>query len=193
MFIRYLFTMKFRQLYNEMSQLLSIDVPTIYEYLSITCNWRKNYQTYEYFMEHIRNNSDKVESGHAIAGFIISRAHLLNDGKLKNKMMAMDNNIIEFLIGLYRDPTKHELLFRLFDRCDKVNVAKKRRESRANIETVEQKAHGYLQGILKQSKLPTRSNKRKHKEIEERIELNGFGSVEDQQSEMRQMEQLLFP
>ena len=121
-----------------------------------------NYKNQKNYTEHIRNNTDKVETGHEICSFILSRSPCLSHNKLKNKLMAIDNKLLQFLTELLKDKDKHESLIFLFKQLDKVNVSKIKRKIQHQRQILNTKKAEYLhKGLKKRRK--QRQTKRKNK------------------------------
>ena len=104
-YVQHLFSLSFQQIFELMNELLT-EIRVIYRHLSVKCKWNHHFKTEKDFTEHIRNNADKVESGNGICSYILSRSPRLSPIKLKNKLMAIDNKIVEFLNQLLIDESK---------------------------------------------------------------------------------------
>ena len=124
-------------------------------------NWFNKFKDDSSFIEHIRNNSVEVEGGHDISSFIISRSPLISDAKLKNKMMIIDDKIVNFLDHLLNDKNKHPLLYYLFDQLGDVNVSEMKRKIKDQNQKLKQLQSEYLAQHLKQRKGPKRRRRQR--------------------------------
>eukprot|EP01083_Nonionella_stella_P025297 69684_1 len=101
---------------------------TIYVYLNETCDWATKYGQHHEYLKHIPNNTDSVESTHGAGSRVSKTNEGLSAYRLRLKVLCGQNRLVDTLLAMYLDPTKHKILFWIFDNVLNLNVAQYKRQ-----------------------------------------------------------------
>eukprot|EP01083_Nonionella_stella_P097635 274423_1 len=130
----------------------------IYEYLYCNCDWKTKYYTPHLYLKHIPNNLDCVESTHGSGSRISKTNDGISKAKLRVKLLFQKNSIMDFLLALYFDESKHELLFYIFDHVLNINVAQYSRNMKQDDQEYMKQKAKYYNKHMKRKTIAQRMN-----------------------------------